>query len=155
MRDKRSSVSVHLTLYRMFIVALIGLVVGTISSFATIGFVETINWLNQVFYITSESRAGLSSDALWMVTILIPTLGGLRRPNTAIRGRQTKTSGAARYHSRGAIARKTTRPKIWRVFHIGCYPVIELRRFGGPVRPAGLPRNDGRSDSYATESRRT
>ena len=64
MRDKRSSVIAHLTLYRMLIVALIGLVVGIISSFATIGFVETVNWLNRVFYITSESRADVPVDTL-------------------------------------------------------------------------------------------
>jgi CIC family chloride channel protein len=77
MRDKRSNVTVHLALYRMLIVALIGLVVGIISSFATIGFVETVNWLNRVFYITTESRADVPVDTLWIITLLVPTLGGL------------------------------------------------------------------------------
>jgi len=77
MRENRRRVTAHLTIYRMLVVAMIGLVVGTISSFATIGFVETVHWLNRVFYITAESRAELPSNALWMITILAPTIGGL------------------------------------------------------------------------------
>ena len=77
MHGKRPRVKAHLTMYRMMVVALIGLVVGTISSFATIGFVETVHWLNRVFYITTDSRAEAPSDTLWIITILVPTLGGL------------------------------------------------------------------------------
>ena len=77
MHGKRPRVKAHLTMYRMLVVALIGLVVGTISSFATIGFVETVHWLNRVFYITTDSRAEAPSDTLWIITILVPTLGGL------------------------------------------------------------------------------
>jgi len=64
-------------LYRMLAVALIGLVVGTISSFATIGFVEIVLWLNQTLFITAESRSGVQTGTLTIVTILIPTIGGL------------------------------------------------------------------------------
>jgi CIC family chloride channel protein len=64
-------------LYRMLVIAAIGLVVGTISSFATIGFVEIVHWLNRVLFITAESRSGLPSSTLTIVTILIPTIGGL------------------------------------------------------------------------------
>ncbi len=64
-------------LYRMLVIAAIGLVVGTISSFATIGFVEIVHWLNQVLFITAETRSGLPSGTLTIVTILIPTIGGL------------------------------------------------------------------------------
>ena len=64
-------------MYRMLVVASIGLVVGTISSFATIGFVEIVLWLNQNLFITSDSRSGLQSSTLTIATILIPTIGGL------------------------------------------------------------------------------
>jgi CIC family chloride channel protein len=64
-------------MYRMLVVALIGLVVGTISSFATIGFIEIVHWLNQILFITAESRSGLQSSTLTIATILIPTIGGL------------------------------------------------------------------------------
>ncbi|MFA9419735.1 MAG: chloride channel protein [Gammaproteobacteria bacterium] len=64
-------------LYRMLVVASIGLVVGTISSFATIGFIEIVHWLNQILFITAESRSGLQSSTLTIATILIPTIGGL------------------------------------------------------------------------------
>ena len=64
-------------IYRMLVVASIGLVVGTISSFATIGFVEIVQWLNQLLFITAESRSGLQTSTLTIATILIPTIGGL------------------------------------------------------------------------------
>jgi CIC family chloride channel protein len=77
MSDIQPKLKAHLTLYRMMVVALIGLVVGTISSFATVGFVEIVHWLNRVFYITLESRAEIQTQTLWIITILVPTLGGL------------------------------------------------------------------------------
>lgn len=61
----------------MLVIAAIGLVVGTISSFATIGFVEIVHWLNQVLFVATESRASLPSGTLALATILIPTIGGL------------------------------------------------------------------------------
>jgi CIC family chloride channel protein len=67
----------HVKAYRMLILALIGLVVGSVSSFATIGFVELVKWLNQLLYITSSSRSPLTDGTLSIVTILVPTLGGL------------------------------------------------------------------------------
>ncbi len=77
MSDRQRKFKAHLTLYRMMVVALIGLVVGTISSFATIGFVEIVHWMNGVLYITLESRAEFQGSTLWIITILVPTLGGL------------------------------------------------------------------------------
>ncbi len=77
MSDRQRKFKAHLTLYRMLVVALIGLVVGTISSFATIGFVEIVHWMNGVLYITLESRAEFQGSTLWIITILVPTLGGL------------------------------------------------------------------------------
>ena len=77
MSEIQPKLKAHLTLYRMMIVASIGLVVGTISSFATIGFVEIVHWMNRVLYITLESRAEFQGSSLWIITILVPTLGGL------------------------------------------------------------------------------
>ena len=77
MSENETSNKVPLKMYRMLVVALIGLVVGTISSFATIGFIEIVDWLNQVLFITAESRSGLQSGTLTIATILIPTIGGL------------------------------------------------------------------------------
>jgi len=77
MSENQPGLKVHLTLYRMIIIALIGLVVGTISSFATIGFVEIVEWLNRVLFITLESRAELQTSELRIITILTPTIGGL------------------------------------------------------------------------------
>ncbi len=72
-----AKVNAHLTLYRMTMLAAIGLVVGTVSSFATIGFVELVQWLNQLLYISSESRHQLESGKLALVTIAVLTFGGL------------------------------------------------------------------------------
>ena len=68
---------VHLTVYRMFMVAAVGLVVGMVSSFATIGFVELIQWLNKIFLITAESRSDIDSSSLAFVTVLCVSIGGL------------------------------------------------------------------------------
>ena len=67
----------HLTIYRMLMVSLIGLVVGTVSSFATIGFVELVLGLNRLLYISSESRVGVPSGTLTIITVAVLTLGGL------------------------------------------------------------------------------
>ena len=67
----------HLTIYRMFMISLIGLVVGTVSSFATIGFVELVGMLNQLLYISPESRVGVPTGTLALITIAVLTLGGL------------------------------------------------------------------------------
>lgn len=68
---------VHLTVYRMFMVAAVGLVVGMVSSFATIGFVELVQWLNKIFLITAESRSDIDSSSLAFVTVLCVSIGGL------------------------------------------------------------------------------
>ncbi len=77
MSEVRVKVSAHLTLYRMTVLAAIGLVVGTVSSFATIGFVELVQWLNQLLYISSDSRDALEPGKLALVTISVLSLGGL------------------------------------------------------------------------------
>ncbi len=68
---------VHLTAYRMFMVAAVGLVVGMVSSFTTIGFVELVQSLNQLLLVTAESRANIDPDTLAFVTVLSVSIGGL------------------------------------------------------------------------------
>ncbi len=77
MREKLPKIKAHLSVYRMLVVTFIGLLVGTISSFATIGFVEMVNLLNRALYIDPESRVSVDSSILSIITILVPTIGGL------------------------------------------------------------------------------
>ena len=67
----------HLTLYKMLVLAGIGLVVGSVSAFATIGFVDLVHWLNDLLFVSAESRSQLAPGMLSVVTILVLTLGGL------------------------------------------------------------------------------
>jgi len=67
----------HLTIYRMLVLSAIGIAVGTISSFATIGFVELVIWLNDLLFVSTESRNQLSTGMLAVVTISTLTIGGL------------------------------------------------------------------------------
>ena len=69
--------SVYLTLYRMAVLAMIGLAVGSISAFATVGFVELVYWLNQQLYVSSTSRHLLTPGILASITIAVLTIGGL------------------------------------------------------------------------------
>ncbi len=77
MNTEPDGTSAHITLYRMLVLSLIGLTVGSISSFATIGFVELVLWLNDVLYVTQAGREQLDSGMLAIVTISVLTLGGL------------------------------------------------------------------------------
>jgi len=77
MSENSARVKAHVTMYRMLVVGLIGLVVGTISSFVTIGFVETVQWLNRLLNIAPETRTGLPPATLGLIVIMTPTLGGL------------------------------------------------------------------------------
>ncbi|MFT6371547.1 MAG: CIC family chloride channel protein, partial [Gammaproteobacteria bacterium] len=61
----------------MFMVAAIGLVVGMVSSFATIGFVELVQSLNHLFLVTAESRSNVDSNTLAFATVLSVSIGGL------------------------------------------------------------------------------
>ena len=67
----------HQKLQRMAAISLVGLVVGLISAFATIGFVELVNYLNDLLYVSAPSRAELDSDKLWLTTIGVLGIGGL------------------------------------------------------------------------------
>ena len=61
----------------MLAISLVGLVVGLITSFATIGFVELVRYLNDILFISPSSRAQAQSEFLWLITIAVLTIGGL------------------------------------------------------------------------------
>jgi CIC family chloride channel protein len=65
------------TIQRMVALSLLGLVVGLITAFATIGFVETVAFLNDILYISPSSRAQADSEYLWLITFAVLTIGGL------------------------------------------------------------------------------
>ena len=67
----------HLTLYKMLVLSGIGLVVGSVSAFSTIGFVELVHWLNDFLYVNVDARSQLTPGKLAVVTIAALTLGGL------------------------------------------------------------------------------
>ena len=64
-------------LQRVAAIALVGLVVGLITAFATIGFVELVQYLNEILYVSAASRAGLERGELWLVTFAVLGAGGL------------------------------------------------------------------------------
>lgn len=65
------------SLQRMASLALAGLVVGLATAFATIGFVELVQYLNRMLFVSAASRAQLDSMQLALTTIGVLTLGGL------------------------------------------------------------------------------
>ncbi len=48
------------TLHRFVTLSLIGLSVGLASAFAAVGFVELFNYLNDLLFISPDSRSSLS-----------------------------------------------------------------------------------------------
>jgi CIC family chloride channel protein len=65
------------TIQRMLAISLVGLVVGLITSFATIGFVELVHYLNDILYVSPTSRAQIEGVHLGLITIAVLTIGGL------------------------------------------------------------------------------
>lgn len=61
----------------MAALTLVGLGVGLVSAFATVGFVEMVAYLNDLFFVSAARRSGLDSMQLAAVTIAALTLGGL------------------------------------------------------------------------------
>jgi len=61
----------------MLAISLVGLVVGLTTAFATIGFVELVQYLNKILYVSAASRAELDRDTLWLTTIAVLGSGGL------------------------------------------------------------------------------
>ena len=70
-------VRARLSIDQMLALSAVGLVIGTISAFATIGFVELVHWLNELLYVNADSRSRLDSGTLAIVTISVLTIGGL------------------------------------------------------------------------------
>ena len=65
---------------RVIRVLVMGVVIGSLTSIAAIGFVEAIDILNDKLWISSASRSSLAAHSgtlLTLATIAIPTLGGL------------------------------------------------------------------------------
>lgn len=60
------------------LLALLGLLAGSVVGVLAVGFVEAVLWLNDVLHVTTESRGG-STRSSWVVAaaIGIPTLGGV------------------------------------------------------------------------------
>jgi CIC family chloride channel protein len=65
------------TLQRMVAIAMVGLIVGLTTAFATIGFVELVAYLNEIFFVSASSRVELDDVQLWLITISVLTIGGL------------------------------------------------------------------------------
>ena len=61
----------------MVSISLVGLMIGLTTAFATIGFVELIQYLNDILYVSASSRAGIEDGRLWLITIASLTIGGL------------------------------------------------------------------------------
>ena len=61
----------------MVSISLVGLVIGLTTAFATIGFVELVQYLNDILYVSASSRAGVADGRLWLITIASLTVGGL------------------------------------------------------------------------------
>jgi CIC family chloride channel protein len=64
-------------LHRLTATSLAGLIVGLITAFATVGFVEMVQYLNDLLFISASSRASLSGMQLSLITIATLTIGGL------------------------------------------------------------------------------
>ena len=67
----------HQTVRRMAAIALVGLLVGLVTAFATIGFVELVRYFNDILYVSASSRAGTDGGRLALITITVLTSGGL------------------------------------------------------------------------------
>jgi CIC family chloride channel protein len=65
------------TIQRMLAISIVGLVVGLVTSFATIGFVELVQYLNDILYVSPSSRAHVEGNRLGLITIAVLTIGGL------------------------------------------------------------------------------
>jgi CIC family chloride channel protein len=73
-----SKVSFRTISYRIAILSLLALVLGSLASLAAIAFIESVDWLNDVLLISPRSRVQVQNSLfLSVATILVPMLGGL------------------------------------------------------------------------------
>ena len=115
------------TIKRNATVALIGLVVGLTTAFATIGFVELVHYLTEVLYISQSSRAQIEGESLWLITIAVLTIGGLAVGLILQYGVEkgdsigpTETIYAVQLHERLPSPRSGVSSTIAAVLSLGC-----------------------------------
>ena len=73
-----SKVSFGTLSYRIAILSLLALVLGSLASLAAIAFIGSVDWLNDVLLISPRSRVQVQNPLLLSVaTIIVPMLGGL------------------------------------------------------------------------------
>ncbi|MCG6891555.1 MAG: chloride channel protein [Gammaproteobacteria bacterium] len=65
------------TLHHIIAISLAGMIVGLVAAFATAGFVELVQYLNDRLFISALSRENLPAGELAMITIAVLTIGGL------------------------------------------------------------------------------
>ncbi|WP_299870989.1 hypothetical protein [uncultured Cocleimonas sp.] len=64
--------------YRIIVLTLLALTLGSIASLAAIAFIESVDWINDVLLISPRSRIQLhNSFLLTAATVLVPAIGGL------------------------------------------------------------------------------
>ena len=65
--------------YRILVVSLLGVGIGTVVSLAAIGFVETVLWLNQTLLVSPYARIQYEQqpNLVDTATVLVPGVGGL------------------------------------------------------------------------------
>lgn len=64
--------------YRIAILSILALVLGSLASLAAIAFIESVDWLNDVLLISPRSRVQVQNPLLLSAaTIMVPMLGGL------------------------------------------------------------------------------
>lgn len=64
--------------YRFCVLTLMAIIIGTMVSYAAIGFIEGVSWLNETFLVSPRSRVQIQNQSwLILMTLAVPTLGGL------------------------------------------------------------------------------
>ena len=71
--------SAYRSAYRIAVVSLLGVIIGTAASLAAIGFVEAVGWLNQALLVSPYARVQFEErpDLVAAATVAVPALGGL------------------------------------------------------------------------------
>ena len=65
------------TVHHLTAISIAGLFVGLIAAFATVGFVELVQYLNDNLFVSTAARAGRDTLQLTIATIAVLTIGGL------------------------------------------------------------------------------
>lgn len=65
------------TLQQITAISLVGTGIGLTAAFATMGFIGLIDWLNDLLFVSSASRATLSPGQLAVATVVVLSSGGL------------------------------------------------------------------------------